>query len=80
MRKPYRKAALICLLILPCLTACGSLLDSGKPDNLFRFGVPDAEKLQGVAGTGARTLALARIRFAPEIEGDRIMTLPGHEP
>ncbi|MFX4086865.1 ABC-type transport auxiliary lipoprotein family protein [Sphingobium yanoikuyae] len=53
------------------------MLDSGKPDNLFRFGVPDAEKLQGVAGTGARTLALARIRFAPEIEGDRIMTAHG---
>jgi cholesterol transport system auxiliary component len=77
MRRSYCKRSLIGLLLLPCLASCGTLLGSGKPDNLFRFGVPDAETSQVTAATGARALALARIRFAPEIEGDRIMTARG---
>ncbi|MFD2427754.1 hypothetical protein ACFSUK_05130 [Sphingobium scionense] len=60
------------------LAACGTLLGSGKPDNLFRFGVPEREDVQvGTANAAPVTLSLARIRFAPEIEGDRILTARG---
>ncbi|SNT12420.1 cholesterol transport system auxiliary component [Sphingomonas laterariae] len=75
--KPYRYVVTVSALLL--LGGCGGLLgNSGKRDTLFRFGVAEqnnttaAERL----ATG-RPLTLARIRFAPEIEGDRILTTRG---
>src|SRR3546814_13667215 len=66
------------LALLMPLAACGAMLGSGKPDNLFRFGVPEREDAQpGTANAAPATLSLARIRFAPEIEGDRILTARG---
>lgn len=60
------------------LIGCGSLLGGGKRDDLFRFGVverPDAPFAQ--YPVRRRTLTLLRSRFAPEIEGDRILTTRG---
>lgn len=60
------------------LIGCGSLLGGGKRDDLFRFGVverPDAPFAQ--YPLRRRTLTLLRSRFAPEIEGDRILTTRG---
>ncbi|WP_336966453.1 ABC-type transport auxiliary lipoprotein family protein [Sphingobium aquiterrae] len=61
-------------LLIP-LAACGAMLGGGKPDNLFRFGVPDREAAPSAAvPIEQKPVSLARIRFAPEIEGDRILT------
>jgi cholesterol transport system auxiliary component len=60
------------------LAGCGSLLGGGKRDDLFRFGV--IERTNDTAARAAvthRQLSLLRIRFAPEIEGDRILTTRG---
>ncbi len=60
------------------LSGCGSLLGGGRRDDLFRFGVierPDA--LPAQYALPRRTLMLLRSRFAPEIEGDRILTTRG---
>src|SRR3546814_20853043 len=66
------------LALLMPLAACGAMLGSGKPDNLFRFGVPEREDAQpGTANAAPATLSLARIRFAPEIEGHRLLTERG---
>ena len=40
-----RRAGCALTLLMP-LAACGTLLGSGKPDNLFRFGVPEREDVQ----------------------------------
>lgn len=71
-----RTVALLTLLVP--LAACGAVLGGGKPDNLFRFGVPEREAVpSAMIATGQKTILLARIAFAPEIDGDRILTARG---
>ena len=75
--KPHRYLLTVSALLL--LGGCGGLLgSSGKPDTLFRFGAAEQNGTTAAEfpATG-RTLTLARIRFAPEIEGDRILTTRG---
>jgi cholesterol transport system auxiliary component len=62
------------------LSGCGSLLGGGARDDLFRLGVPHLPaRPSATAGHGPmpRTISLLRVRFAPEIEGDRILTTQG---
>ena len=78
MKQIYSFRALACLLALAPLTACGAMFGGGKPDNLFRFGVPEREGAPlAVPSARQRPIALDRIRFALEIEGDRILTSRG---
>ncbi|MFD1104848.1 MULTISPECIES: ABC-type transport auxiliary lipoprotein family protein [Sphingomonadaceae] len=78
MKQNQLRRGYCALALLMPLAACGAMLGSGKPDNLFRFGVPEREDAQaGTANAAPVTLSLARIRFAPEIEGDRILTARG---
>lgn len=63
------------LLGVLLLGGCGSLLGSGKRDDLFRFGaIEQPNDTAALAAITRRPLSLMRIRFAPEIEGDRILT------
>lgn len=60
------------------LGGCGSLLGGGKRDDLFRFGVIEpTNETAAQSAVSRRPLSLLRIRFAPEIEGDRILTTRG---
>jgi cholesterol transport system auxiliary component len=60
------------------LGGCGSLLGGGKRDDLFRFGVIErTNDTAAQAAVARQPLSLLRIRFAPEIEGDRILTMRG---
>jgi cholesterol transport system auxiliary component len=67
------------LLALVPLVSCASLLGGGKPDNLYRFGIPAGDVMIHAPGEAAQqqVIRLAHIRFAPEIEGDRILTARG---
>ena len=75
--KPYRYLLTVSALLL--LGGCGGLLgSSGKRDTLFRFGIAEQNNATVAERPAAgRPLTLARIRFAPEIEGDRILTARG---
>jgi len=77
MKQNQLRRGYCALALLMPLAACGAMLGSGKPDNLFRFGVPEREDAQAGTANAPVTLSLARIRFAPEIEGDRILTARG---
>jgi cholesterol transport system auxiliary component len=61
------------------LGGCG-LLGGGKPANLYRFGASEAPASAAPGpGAAARTIALNSFTFAPESEGDRILTVTGTE-
>ncbi len=78
MRQTHAIRTVALLTVLALLTACGAVLGGGKPDNLFRFGVPEREIVPDATRRPERkTILLARIGFAPEIEGDRILTARG---
>lgn len=57
------------------LAGCGALLGGGKPAQLYRFGAPPAAAADaaGVVPSPRATLALMPVRFAAEIEGDRVL-------
>lgn len=68
----------VLLAALVLISGCAPLLGGGKPDNLYRFGVPvQPESPVEAALPAPRPAVLARVRFAPEIEGDRILTARG---
>lgn len=71
--------SLLPLVALVPLISCASLLGGGKPDNLYRFGIPADDVAVHPPGDVAQqhVVRLARVRFAPEIEGDRILTTRG---
>ncbi|MEG8220652.1 ABC-type transport auxiliary lipoprotein family protein [Sphingomonas sp. HH69] len=72
----YRTSATLMGALL--LAGCGSLLGGGKRDDLFRFGVIErTNDTAPQAAVARRPLSLLRLRFAPEIEGDRILTTRG---
>lgn len=78
MTQTHRVRGCCILAMLMPLAACSAMLGGGKPDNLYRFGVPEREDVQTAARrTNPITLSLSRVRFAPEIEGDRILTARG---
>ncbi|AHE53568.1 hypothetical protein NX02_09235 [Sphingomonas sanxanigenens DSM 19645 = NX02] len=69
---------MVLLLGASLLGSCGSLLGGGRRDDLFRFGVVErADAPSARYPVPRRTLTLLRSRFAPEIEGDRILTTRG---
>lgn len=56
------------------LAGCGALLGGGKPAQLYRFGVPSTvADVPGVLPAPRATLLLMPIRFAAEVEGDRVL-------
>ncbi len=68
------------LLALVLLGGCvGGLLGGGKPDALYRFGVSEQNigSLPEQRPESDRTITLLRIRFAPEIDGDRLLATRG---
>ncbi|MCB4860400.1 ABC-type transport auxiliary lipoprotein family protein [Sphingobium sp. PNB] len=68
------------LIGLLALSGCGSLLGGGARDDLFRFGVPHLPARPSTTvghSPMPRTISLLRVLFAPEIEGDRILTTQG---
>jgi cholesterol transport system auxiliary component len=71
--------SLLPLFALAPLAACASLLAGGKPDSLYRFGISARDMTIHSTDTTAQqhAIRLARFRFAPEIEGDRILTASG---
>ena len=63
--------------VLP-LAGCVSVLKSGPPDNLYRFGiVEDPAHEAPIIERDKKPVTLGRVRFAPEIDGDRILTAHG---
>ena len=63
--------------VLP-LAGCVSVLKSGPPDNLYRFGiVEDPAHEAHIIERDKKPVTLGRVRFAPEIDGDRILTAHG---
>ena len=68
------------LLLGGCM---GSLLGGGKPDALYRFGVTAPSAAPAVAaqvhlpGDTPPTVSLARIAFAAEVDGDRLLAVHG---
>ena len=57
------------------LSGCGALLGGGKPPQLYRFGTPPAAAPDtgGVIPAARATLLLTPARFAPGIDGDRLL-------
>ncbi|MGE5722202.1 MAG: ABC-type transport auxiliary lipoprotein family protein [Sphingomonadales bacterium] len=75
--RPIRLAGLLAALFLLAGCSIGLLGDGGRSD-LFRFGVPEqAQAASPDRGRPQRTIALERVRFAREIEGDRVLTSRG---
>ena len=56
----------------------GNLLGGGKPDALYRFGasVPVLSDA-GPAAPSRQTVALLKVEFAPEVDGDRLLAVHG---
>lgn len=49
------------------------LLGGGKPDALYRFGVSDPVGASEGSGPAQPTLFIDKMRFAPQIDGDRML-------
>ena len=73
----YRSAALWSGLgVLALLAGCvGGLLGGGKPDSLYRFDAFEPPAVAGPAAMAQQTLLLDKVRFVPEIDGDRILAV-----
>ncbi|MEP6908140.1 MAG: ABC-type transport auxiliary lipoprotein family protein [Pseudoxanthomonas sp.] len=65
------------IALLGLLGGCaGGLLGSGgKPSELYRFGALESGEPTVQVSNVQRTVALERVHFAPEIEGDRILAV-----
>ncbi|MDX3910710.1 MAG: ABC-type transport auxiliary lipoprotein family protein [Sphingobium sp.] len=72
---------LAALAFLLTLSACvGALLGGGKPDDLYRLDVTSLaiDPPTGQPHAARRPIVLLRTRFAPEVDGDRLLTTQGH--
>ena len=65
--------SLACIL----LVSCGSLLGGGKPAQLYRFGPASEPPTVETGSMASVPVTLMPIRFASEIESDRILTSDG---
>lgn len=81
-----RRYGLICfaapLAVALLLSGCGSLLGGGKPVDLYRFATPPAVAPAGVSGVlprSTRTLLVMPVRFAAEIDGDKVLAAQGQK-
>lgn len=63
--------AAICLLA-GCV---GSLLHGGKPDSLYRLDASERVAVSGPAAAVRHPLFVDKLRFAPEIDGDRLLAV-----
>lgn len=65
------------------LAGCGALLGGGPPDQLYRFSAASPPKSSGADGrvipTARTVLLLMPVRFATEIDGDRLLASRGFE-
>lgn len=80
MRIRYATAAVMSLATLLSLAGCSALLGGGKPEQLYRFEAPPA----GPLGAGSiepprSTLLVMPVRFAAEIQGDRVLASRSQE-
>ena len=53
----------------------GGLLGGGKPDSLYRFGVSEHAGTTERLSSAQPTLLVERVRFASEIDGDRMLAV-----
>ncbi|MDY7523659.1 ABC-type transport auxiliary lipoprotein family protein [Sphingomonas sp. 10B4] len=53
----------------------GGLLGGGKPDSLYRFGVSEPARTTERLSSAQPTLLVEKVRFASEIEGDRMLAV-----
>ena len=74
-----RRYALTLGLVIALSGCVGSLLGGGKPDRLYRFGPTASAAASAPIGQPARVLAVPPPQFAPDIGGDRILTVAGQD-
>lgn len=69
--------AVLPIVLLGLLGGCaGGLLGSGvKPSELYRFGTLESGEPTAQVSRAQRTVALERVHFSPEIDGDRILAV-----
>lgn len=76
----YRRtiAGFLGLVPLCLMEGCaGGLLGGGKPDALYRFGASEVPALSASPLAAQQMLLLETVRFAPEIDGDRMLAVHG---
>lgn len=75
-----KSSALMPLALLMPLAACvGSLLGGGKPAQLYQLERADESASAVPPASGRIAIQLQPIRFAPGIEGDRILAVTGQQ-
>lgn len=81
MMRKLRGLAITVAAAMTVSGCVGSLLGGGKPDQLYRFGASSsaAPIAAAAAPQTRRTILLLPVRFAPEIEGDRLLAAQGQE-
>ena len=69
--------AVLPILLFGLLAGCagGLLGNGGKPSELYRFGTLESVEPTAQESRTHRSVALERVNFAPEIEGDRILAV-----
>jgi cholesterol transport system auxiliary component len=68
--------ACVGFVIICQLGACaGGLLGGGRPDNLYRFGISELAEAPSTAPVEKGTLILEKVRFASQIDGDRLLAV-----
>ncbi len=74
----FARQASLALILICLLGGCvGKLLGGGKPDALYRFGAAARVAEISATETAQQTILLEPVRFAAEIDGDRMLAVSG---
>lgn len=81
----FARHAFLAVIAIGLLSGCvGKLLGGGAPDALYRFGgstdgaeSPQPETVQQVPETAQQVIVLEPVRFAAEIDGNRMLAVSG---
>lgn len=72
-----RPALAALFVLLACSGCVGNLLSGGKPDTLYRLDLSASQALSNEAQSARTGVVLLPVSFAPQVEGDRLLTTRG---